>query len=299
MDTKVAVRWAAYYRLLASGSFVVGMAIAIAGISAGLGESLDILFNELGNTGAVDEARAAANVPLAAVSAVVGVLVWQIGKSAAFYWTMSSVIDEETSVVDQTVIREEIRAAVDDGVHGDTAAAEPNGRRDPSGPTGPDAGVSGSSRPGVTVSETTGTEATVSGSSGPGTTVGETTGPSAGVNEEMDESNAADEPDGGSPTTGTRTGTPAVHGDDETVRTGTASADAGADAEAGSADNGAAGDAGAATADDETATSAVDTGDATNAFDDGDAAADGVACGDCGHRNKESVSFCMNCGAEL
>lgn len=246
MDTKDAVKWAAYYRLLASGSFVVGMAIAFFGVSAGLGETVQILVQELGNSGAVEEAQAAANVPLAAVSILGGVFVWQIGKSAAFFWTLNGAIDAETTA----------------------AAAEPEVRPDPAGPAGP------------------GADAKVTGAS-----AGEPTGPPASP----DPVNGPEETTSTPAEAGTRTGTPTAR-DDEPARTGTAPADDESDATV-KATSDAVAETSAATADDESAAG----DDATNAFDDAgdDGDVDGVACGDCGYPNKESVSYCMNCGAEL
>jgi hypothetical protein len=252
MDTKDAIKWAGYYRLLASGSFVVGMAIAFFGVSAALGEAVQILFNELGNSGAVDEAQAAANVPLAAISLIAGVLVWQIGKSAAFFWTLNGALDAETSAVDEGLPPEPV--------------AEPDPRRDPAGQQGPGIGAS--------------------------ETAGQADGPAA-----------IEEPDERTPPTagtGTRTGSPAARGEDETARTGTAPGDNQTSQEPDTTSDGATGAAEESTAGADGTAAVADYDDASAAFENtGGDDADEVTCGDCGHANKESVSFCMNCGAEL
>jgi hypothetical protein len=263
MNTKDAIKWAGYYRLLASGSFVVGIAIAFFGVSAGLGEAVQILFTELGNSGAVDEAQAAANVPLAVISLIAGVFVWQIGKSAAFFWTLNGAIDAETSAVDEGPPPE--------------PAPEPDPRRDPADQRGP----------GIGASETAG---------------------------QADGSAATENPDERTPPTagtGTRTGSPAARGENETARTGTAPGDNQIDHKSDTTSDGVSGAAEASTADadgpvgastadaDGTAAVAADD-DASAAFENtGGDDTDEVTCDDCGHANKESVSFCMNCGAEL
>jgi hypothetical protein len=264
MDTKSALKWGIYYRLAASGSFVLGMAITFFGVSAGLGETVQILFTELGNSGAVDEAMAAANVPLAALSLVAGLLVWQIGKSAAFFWTLSGAVDAETG-------------ATDDTVPPDTAAPTPETPRDPVGGSGPESQPG----PGIGASGANSQENAQVPADAPGTAEG------------------PDERASPTPDTGTRTGSPTAH-EDEAARTGTAPGDAQTNQSVDTSSDAPDETTGTATAGTDRAATAVADEDTSAAFDDasGDDT-EGVTCGDCGHANKESVSFCMNCGAEL
>jgi len=267
MEAKRAVRWAAYYRGIATLSFVVGIGIAAYGFSAGLGEAIDILINNYPAQQA--EAEAAANVPLALGAIVVGVLVWQVGKSAAFYWTLTSAVDEATGV-------DAAAGAVD---------APP---REPGAPEPATAPAAGGPQTGNADPVGQGTDA-VAPTDGPGSAVADSPPmddpgtPGAGRDSPADP-NVSEDPENGESDAdaGARTGSPSP-GDEGTARTGTAPAEEAGDRQR-SADADPSGEAAVA---------------ASGSDADADDAPDGVACPDCGYPNKEDVSFCMNCGAEL
>jgi len=317
MEAKRAVKWAAYYRGIATLSFIVGMGIAFFGLSSGLGEAIDIVINNY--PAQQQEAQEAANVPLAAGSVVVGVVVWQLGKALGFYWTLGSAVDEATAA---------------DGAAGATPASAPRpepaetepaagaapaggagrGRDERSG--GFDEPASGSAEPAG------GTAAPAGEPTDAGGSAGGFDEPTAGTTDPADETAAGDRPgsdpaepsDGGDPAgasgagepadssdtgfseefgaadpepdTETRTGTPSS-ADDGSTRTGTAPAEESTDRRTGtepSATGGSSTDASTTTGTDDAGT---------------DDAPEGVACPDCGYPNKDDVSFCMNCGAEL
>ncbi|WP_161973146.1 zinc ribbon domain-containing protein [Halostella litorea] len=277
MEAKRAVRWAAYYRGIATLSFIVGMGITAYGFSAGLGETIDILINNY--PAQQQEAEAAANVPLAAGSVVVGVLVWQVGKSIGFYWTLASAVDDATET-DGAPAAAPAREPTDpDPRPAATAGASRATGRDTAGPA--DESAAPTDDP-----TTTGTAAGRRDEPGRPGTGRDTTAEAGG-----DESEST-------PDAGTRTGTPTA-GDEGAARTGTAPSEE-ADDQRASADAESDDSAAAASRSDESTAAASVPDDDTGADDAGaEDTPDGVACPDCGYPNKEDVSFCMNCGAEL
>lgn len=88
-DARTALRLAVYYRALASVAFLLGGAIALVGLWVGLGEAVILLLSGMGGADALSDAFETANLPLAIGFFVVGVLVWQVGRAAAFYWTLA------------------------------------------------------------------------------------------------------------------------------------------------------------------------------------------------------------------
>jgi hypothetical protein len=87
-------RYAVYYRAVATVSFLVGMGIALAGVWLGLGEAVAVALDSFLQEGVMGRAMDAANLPLTLALVAVGVLVWQVGKTAAFYWTFSAALAE-------------------------------------------------------------------------------------------------------------------------------------------------------------------------------------------------------------
>lgn len=306
MEAKRAVRWAAYYRGIATLSFIVGMGIAAYGFSTGLGETLDILINNY--PAQQDEAQAAANVPLAVGSIVVGLLVWQVGKSVAFYWTLASAVDEATGAdgasaagVAASPPREPADPEPRSGpaaTPGDDPVGSVDGRAAPSDEpagaprtTNPDPVGQGDGSV-APADDRTGSDAAAPETDEPVRSGSERDSPSdAGVaddsagGESESTPEVSDEPVAGESDSdaGTRTGTPTA-GDEGSARTGAAPAEE-------TDDRRTSADAGAT----DESTAAAEESDAGG----GDDAPDGVACPDCGYTNKDNVSFCMNCGTEL
>lgn len=94
---RLALRLAIYCRALATVAFLLGGGIAAVALWAGLGDAVGVLTSGLFEEGVVNRAAAAANVPVAVGGTVVGVLVWQVGSAAAFYWTFTRALDSETA----------------------------------------------------------------------------------------------------------------------------------------------------------------------------------------------------------
>lgn len=95
MNGTDAFRWALYYRLLASVSFVLGIAVAAVGVWLGAGDFLDtLLFGEADAllSGEIDSPNSPV---IAAIGVVVGVLVWQVGKAAALHKTLTEATQAE------------------------------------------------------------------------------------------------------------------------------------------------------------------------------------------------------------
>jgi len=264
MNTKQALRLALYYRGLSAASFVVGAGIALAGLSIGLGETVAILAADFPSR--VDEAMAAANLPVAFGSAVVGVLVWQVGKWAAFFRTVGRVVDG----ADQTTSsehRSDGPSAAMDGKASETEAggdASAAARQDPIVPASPsgsaDESAAASDSPG-SASQDSAAERFEDGAAG------------------ADRRAGGDATGDGAATDG-RTGSPKPH-----------------EGEATSAGTGRDATASAASVDAESAATLADDADSVFDGDAADVPDDAVTCGDCGYPNKEGVSFCANCGA--
>jgi|GEM_PF-1198004 cobalamin biosynthesis Mg chelatase CobN len=89
MDGKTTIKYVAFYQLLAAVAAILGFALVGLGVMMGFGESIDIVMNEAPQDweNAVDAAQP---VTFAAL-AVVGVLVWQLGKTVALVVTIGKV----------------------------------------------------------------------------------------------------------------------------------------------------------------------------------------------------------------
>lgn len=242
MNTTQALRLALYYRGLSALSFAVGIGIAVVGLGAGLGETVAILAADFPSR--VDEAVAAANLPVALGSAVVGVLVWQVGTWAAFFLAIDKAVDAEPADAPSDRARDDDRSVVAETEDEAENASAASPRQDPIVPSSSGGNADGSASA-DRQSEVPGTAPTVG---------------------------AESAPDDGATASAGRTGSPQPHDDDT---------DPAASTDEGSAETLAA--------------------DGENVFDDetADAPVDADTCGDCGYPNKEGVSFCANCGAEL
>lgn len=269
MNTKRALRLALYYRGLSAASFVVGVGIALVGLSVGLGETLSILASDFPSR--TDEAMAAANLPVAFGAAVVGVLVWQVGKWAAFFRTIEKAVDDPASSTAAEASPNGRRTAPREGKTAEADGDSSASRQDPIVPSSQGGSTDQSASPGA-----------VSNASGDARSAG----PDRRAGDPIDgDATAGDDPISGGATAGSGSG--AGDGPVTDSRTGSPKPhDEGDDAAAASGKDGSA---------------ATLADDANSVFDGGaaDAPADAVSCGECGYPNKEGVSFCANCGTEL
>lgn len=131
MNTGRVLKLAAYYRLLATLSFVVGFGIVGAGVALGVWPMLEHMLNNAPQD-FNESIRRAQPVVFVALTAV-GLVVWQFGKSFAFVRVVSSAAEAGSGGdgVDQSAIRSEVGQVVDDRL----AAADLSGDGD-AGPTG-------------------------------------------------------------------------------------------------------------------------------------------------------------------
>ena len=108
MNGKEALRLAAYYRGLAYLSGLVGAVFVAAGILIGLEGNVQHL---------VDSPRAALGtmslLPVA-ILGLLGVVIWQVGKTAAFYRTMTAAVDDQLATrFDSERVKSEILSVLD------------------------------------------------------------------------------------------------------------------------------------------------------------------------------------------
>ncbi|WP_256296722.1 hypothetical protein [Haloarchaeobius salinus] len=112
MDTKQTFKLVGYYRLLSWLSFGVGMALVGLGIYLGLGETITIMLESF--PAEFDAAVAAASPVITVALSVVGVVVWQIGKSIALTRTMARAIAAESDGSDDEQLKSEVLDVVND-----------------------------------------------------------------------------------------------------------------------------------------------------------------------------------------
>ena len=112
MDIKQTFKLVGYYRLLSWLSFGIGMAFVGLGIYLGLWETITILSNNF--PAEFDPAIAAANPLITVVLSVVGIVVWQLGKSVALTKTMGRAIAAESDGSDDEQLKSEVLDVVND-----------------------------------------------------------------------------------------------------------------------------------------------------------------------------------------
>ncbi|NHN42411.1 hypothetical protein G9C85_12355 [Halorubellus sp. JP-L1] len=121
MDGKQTVKYVALYQVLATLATVVGLGIVGLGVSMGFGETIAIVLNDAPQNWG--DAIAAANPTVFGILAVVGVLVWQVGKSLALVFTIGKVAEGSAGTaggadVDAAAVKREVLSDVDDRLSG-------------------------------------------------------------------------------------------------------------------------------------------------------------------------------------
>jgi hypothetical protein len=91
MDAKQTVKYVAFHQVLATAAAVVGLGIVGVGAWLGFGDAAQIVLSDAPQNWG--DAVAAADPTTFAVLAVVGVLVWQVGKTLALVSTVGRVAD--------------------------------------------------------------------------------------------------------------------------------------------------------------------------------------------------------------
>ncbi len=111
MQLTEALRWTVYYRGIALVSFLIGAALAAVGVWYGF---VDIVLSQLPGTAG----NATADVTGLAVGTaliLLGFVVWQIGKTAAFYMTLTEATENEMADrFDTQTVKSEILEVLDD-----------------------------------------------------------------------------------------------------------------------------------------------------------------------------------------
>ncbi|MCU4750617.1 hypothetical protein OB919_01245 [Halobacteria archaeon AArc-curdl1] len=85
MDVPNAIKWSLVYRAVATGSLLAGVALVAFGFVSGFWGSLNLLISDPLNPGsAIDAANPMVTVALS----IVGIAVWQFGKTVALFYTL-------------------------------------------------------------------------------------------------------------------------------------------------------------------------------------------------------------------
>jgi len=115
MRLTTSLRWALYYRGLALLSFVVGAAVAAVGVWIGLYDVLVALLDLASGGGNVSDALASSRPIVGGALLVLGFAIWQLGKTAAFYKTLTQATESEMADrFDTQTVKSEILAALDE-----------------------------------------------------------------------------------------------------------------------------------------------------------------------------------------
>jgi len=115
MQLTTSLRWALYYRGLALVSFLVGAAVAGAGVWIGLYDVLVAVLDLASGSGTASDALASSRPLAGGALVVLGFAIWQLGKTAAFYKTLTQATESEMADrFDTQTLKSELLAALDD-----------------------------------------------------------------------------------------------------------------------------------------------------------------------------------------
>ena len=107
-----ALRWTLLNRAIAIGAFLAGVVLFALGMVAGFGEAVTLFFSNFPNN--VGEATDRANPMVTLVFAIVGILVWQVGKTFALYVTLPRATARRTGKsIDSARLRSELLEGLD------------------------------------------------------------------------------------------------------------------------------------------------------------------------------------------
>ena len=112
MNPKDALKWAAMYRFGAFGAFIVGIGLVGVGVLLGFGDALELLLEDPLNP---EPALEEANPIIAGFFTILGLLVWQLGSAAIFYYTLVTATQRSTEdVIDPVRLKSEILDGLED-----------------------------------------------------------------------------------------------------------------------------------------------------------------------------------------
>ena len=112
MEDASAFKRALVYRAIVTGSFLGGLVVIATGVVAGIGGDLWTLVSNPMDAGTV---LAEANLVLVGVFVVIGVLVWQVGKAYALFYTLAPAAGAEAATqFDREALRSELLEGLND-----------------------------------------------------------------------------------------------------------------------------------------------------------------------------------------
>jgi len=117
MDGKQTLKYLGFYQVLATLSALVGLALVGLGVQMGFGDSIAIVMQDAPKNWG--DAVGAADPGTFAAMAVLGVLVWQLGKAAALVVTMGKVADAAATgggASDAEQVRSAVMSEVDERI---------------------------------------------------------------------------------------------------------------------------------------------------------------------------------------
>lgn len=113
MDARAALNWTLKYRGISLAAFLVGFALAAVGLYLGLVDALTILLSEFPS--GVDDAVDAANPLVTIAFSLLGLLVWQLGKSFALFATLPQATGRDaTEELDTERVKSEVLEVLDE-----------------------------------------------------------------------------------------------------------------------------------------------------------------------------------------
>lgn len=114
MSLKQTLRWAAVYRALSAVAFLVGFGLVALGFAVGLVFDPGALAaGDLG--GAISGESPIAGL----LVALLGLVVWRVGKALALYYTLSGAVEERMATrFDSERVKSDILAVLDDRLSG-------------------------------------------------------------------------------------------------------------------------------------------------------------------------------------
>ncbi|QSG03246.1 hypothetical protein [Natranaeroarchaeum sulfidigenes] len=111
MQLTEALRWTIYYRGIALVSFLLGLALAVTGVWFGFIELVMSQIPGQDGGGSIE----ITNIVLGSLLILFGFTVWQIGKTAAFYMTLTEATESEMADrFDSQTVKSEILEVLDD-----------------------------------------------------------------------------------------------------------------------------------------------------------------------------------------
>jgi len=126
METTSSLRWALYYRILTLASFLVGVGIAAVGLWVGLYDFVAHVAGLSDAYASTDDALAASRPLIGTALVVLGGVIWQVGKTAAFYKTLTEATESQVAdQFDTETVKSEILSVMDDrlsDLHADVEA---------------------------------------------------------------------------------------------------------------------------------------------------------------------------------